>query len=117
MLWISEYKYTERNTPKIFFNTRLWFTWYYTHAELHPREIVTTFLKLNSWSPGLGFIPIISTKRINQIDQKHWKIARKKLSFMHTKRFNTFFKRWVQFRVGAIPRLPKIVIKNILTQL
>ena len=25
---------------------------------------------------------------------------------MHTKRFNTFFKRWVQFRVGAIPRLP-----------
>ena len=23
---------------------------------------------------------------------------------MHTKRFNTFFKRWVQFRVGAIPR-------------
>ena len=26
---------------------------------------------------------------------------------MHTKRFYTFFKRWVQFRVGAIPRLPK----------
>ena len=26
---------------------------------------------------------------------------------MHTKRFNTCFKRWVQFRVGAIPRLPK----------
>ena len=26
---------------------------------------------------------------------------------MHTKRFNTFFKRWVQFRVGAIPRLRK----------
>ena len=25
---------------------------------------------------------------------------------MHTKRFNTFFKRWVQFRVGAISRLP-----------
>ena len=22
---------------------------------------------------------------------------------MHTKRFNTFFKKWVQFRVGAIP--------------
>jgi hypothetical protein len=34
------------------------------------------------------------------------KIVRKKLSFMHTKRFNTFFKRWEQFRVGAIPRLP-----------
>ena len=25
---------------------------------------------------------------------------------MPTKRFNTFFKRLVQFRVGAIPRLP-----------
>ena len=25
---------------------------------------------------------------------------------MHTKRFDTYFKRWVQFRVGAIPRLP-----------
>ena len=25
---------------------------------------------------------------------------------MHTKKCNTFFKRGVQFRVGAIPRLP-----------
>ena len=25
---------------------------------------------------------------------------------MNTKRFNTFFKRWEQFRVGAIPSLP-----------
>ena len=24
---------------------------------------------------------------------------------MHTKRFNTLFKIWMQFRVGAIPRL------------
>ena len=36
---------------------------------------------------------------------KESKIVRKKINFMHTKRFNTFFKRWVQFRVGAIPRL------------
>ena len=28
-----------------------------------------------------------------------------KLSFMPTKRLNTFFKRWVHFRVGAIPLL------------
>ena len=27
---------------------------------------------------------------------------------MHTKRFNTFFKRCVQFRVGAFQRLPNI---------
>ena len=26
---------------------------------------------------------------------------------MYTKRCNTFFNRWVKFRVGAIPRLPK----------
>ena len=25
---------------------------------------------------------------------------------MYTKRFNTFSKRWIQFRVGAISRLP-----------
>ena len=37
---------------------------------------------------------------------KERNIVRKKLSFMHTKRFNKYFKRWVQFRVGAIPRLP-----------
>ena len=34
--------------------------------------------------------------------EKERKIVVKKLSFMHTKRFNPFFKRWVQFRVGAI---------------
>jgi hypothetical protein len=34
------------------------------------------------------------------------KIVRKKISFMHSKRFNTFSKRWVQFRVGAISCLP-----------
>ena len=34
---------------------------------------------------------------------KEWKIVRKKLSFMHTKRFFTFSIRWVQFHVGAIP--------------
>ena len=56
---------------------------------------------LDSWSPGVGFIPIKSTKEINQI--KKGKLIEK--SFMHTKRFNTLFQRWVQFRVGAIPRL------------
>ena len=34
------------------------------------------------------------------------KNVRKKLSFMHTKRFNKSFKRWVQFRVDTIPHLP-----------
>ena len=30
---------------------------------------------------------------------------------MHTKRYNTFFKRWVKFRVGVIPRLPSMVLR------
>ena len=29
---------------------------------------------------------------------------------MHTKRFPTFFKIWVQSRVGAIPRLPNLTL-------
>ena len=32
---------------------------------LHPHGIVSTFLKLNSWSLRVSFIPIISTKEIN----------------------------------------------------
>ena len=67
------------------------------------RGIAPTFLKLDSWSPGADFIPILSTI----LSDKERKIVRKKLSFMHTKRFYTCFKkRRVQFRVGAIPRLP-----------
>ena len=30
---------------------------------------------------------------------------------MHTKRFNILFKRWVQFRVGAISRLQSLPTK------
>ena len=37
----------------------------------------------------------------------------KKLSFMQTKSFNTFFKRWVQFREGAISRLSNIQIAKL----
>ena len=48
------------------------------------------FLKLDSWSPGAGFIPSISTKGKE--------IVRKQLSIMHTKRL-----------IRAIPRLPNFV--------
>ena len=34
---------------------------------------------------------------------------------MHKKIFNTLFKKWVQFRVGAIPRLPFITFINIVS--
>ena len=35
-------------------------------VELHPHRIASTFLKLDLWSAGAGFIPIISTKGINK---------------------------------------------------
>ena len=48
-------------------------------------------------------------KSDNESYKKNYK---KKLSFMHTKRFITFFKRWVQLRVGAIPCVPNYISKN-----
>ena len=51
---------------------------------MDPLGIAPTFLKLDLWLPGPGFIPILSTK------DRERKIVRKKLSFMKTKRFNTF---------------------------
>ena len=65
---------------------------------IEPTRNGTHFLKIGFVVAGVGFIPIIS--------DKERKIVRKMLSFMHTKRFNACFKRWVQFLVGAIPRLP-----------
>ena len=82
------------------------------HLVLHPLGIAPTYLYRFVFPGGLIFIPIISTKGIYQI--KKLKNVIKKLSFMDTKRFNTFFNRWVQFRVGAIPRLPKIWLKTVL---
>ena len=58
------------------------------HLVLHPHGIAPTFLKLDSWSLGAGFIPIISTMGINK--EKERKIIRKKLGFIHTKRFKFF---------------------------
>ena len=60
--------------------------------ELHP--LTSNWIRGRR---GRVFIPIISTKGINQIKKG------KKLSFMYPKRFNTFSKKFVQFRVGAIP--------------
>ena len=76
------------------------------HLVLHPHGIAPTFLRLDSWSPGARFIPIICTP------DKERKIVGKKLSFMHTKRVNTFLIRWVQFRVGAIPRLTYLSLRS-----
>ena len=71
---------------------------------LHPHGIAPTFLKFYSWSPGAGFYSYY-IRQGNKSDKER-EVVRKKLSFMHTKRFNTFSKKWVQFHVGAIPCLP-----------
>ena len=76
---------------------------YLVHLVLDPHEIAPTFLNFDSWSPGAGFIPIISTNELNQINKK---ILRKKIK-MHRKRFAIFFKRWMLFHLGAILRIPK----------
>ena len=69
-----------------------------------PTWNCTHFLKIGIVVAGGGFY-FHYIHRGNKSDKER-KIVRKKLSFKHTKRFNTFFKRWVQFRVGTILRLP-----------
>ena len=44
----------------------------------------------------------------NKSSDEERKIIRKNLRFMYIKRFNKFIKRWGQFRMGAIPRVPKL---------
>ena len=49
---------------------------------LHPYGIATTVLKLDSWSPGAGFIPTITNNILNYIKKE--KLLEKKLSLMDT---------------------------------
>ena len=64
----------------------------YVHLVLYPHGIAHTSSKFYSGLPGAGFYfyYIHQGKR----SDKERKIE--KLSAMHTKRFNTYFKRWVQ---------------------
>ena len=71
---------------------------------LHPHEIPPTFTKIIFVVVGGGFYSYYFNQG-EKIDKER-KIVRKKLSFMHTKRFNNFFNIKAQSRVGAIPRLP-----------
>ena len=68
-----------------------------------PTRNCTHFLKIGFVVAGGGFYSYY-IQRGNKSDKER-KIVRK-LSFMHTKRFNALFKRWVQFCMGAIPPLP-----------
>ena len=69
------------------------------HLVLHPHGIALT-LKIGFVVAGGGFYSYYIHQ--GNISDKE----REKLSFMHTKKINEFFNKWLQFRVGAIPRLP-----------
>ena len=69
-----------------------------------PTRNCTHFLKIGFQVAVVGFYSYYIHQG-NKSDQER-EIVRNKLSFNYTKRSNTFFKRWVQFCVGAIPRLP-----------
>ena len=73
---------------------------------LNPSGIEHSFLKLDSWSPGAGFIPIITSNISNHIKKKI--IQEKKLFYAYKKHLTQFLKMgsisfWVQFH--AYPNL------------
>ena len=66
---------------------------------LNPNGIEPTFLKLDSRSPGAGFIPIINSNVFNFNQFYEYK-----------KTFNAVFKEGFSPVLGSIPRLPKKLI-------
>ena len=72
---------------------------------LNPANgIEPTFLKLDSGSPGAGFIPIITSNILNYIKKKEFN--KKKTVLCIQKTFNTVFKNGFNLVLGSIPRLP-----------
>ena len=65
--------------------------------DIAPTRNCTHFLKIGFLVAGGEYYSYYIHQ--GNKSNKERKIVRKKLSFMHTKRFNTFFKRWVQFHV------------------
>ena len=62
------------------------------HLLLYLHGIAPTFLKLDSWSPGMKFIPIISTKGKNQIKKENCK-----------KKFYAYNFFYISKNMGSIP--------------
>ena len=67
---------------------------YWVQLVLHPHGIAPTFLKLDSWSPGAGFIAIIYTKGKNQIKKGK---CRGKKCFAYKKKY------YILKNMGSIP--------------
>ena len=73
--------------------------------------IEPTFLKLNSWSPGAGFIPIITSNVLNQIKKKRIQINKSVLCIQ--KKFYSVFKNGFNPVLGSIPCLPQDIYRNV----
>ena len=71
---------------------------------LNPHGIEPTFLKSDSWSPGAGFIPIITYNIIKSDKERN--NVRKKSVLCIQKTFNTIFKNGLNPVWGSFPRLP-----------
>ena len=72
---------------------------------LNPNGIEPTFLKLDSWSLGAVFIPIITSNILNYIKKK--KLKKKKQFYAYKKHLTQFFKMdsisfWVQFHAHRL---------------
>jgi hypothetical protein len=74
------------------------------HLVLHPHGIAPTFLKLDSWSPEAGSIPIITYNVSNWIKKER---MQEKNSFINTKTFIEILKNGFNPVLGSIPRLPE----------
>ena len=73
---------------------------------LNPNGIEPTFLKLDSWSPGAGFIPIITSNILDYIKEKKNSRKKKKQFYAYKKTFNAVSKNGFNLVLGSIPRLP-----------
>jgi hypothetical protein len=67
---------------------------------LNPNGIEPTFLKLDSWSPGAGFIPIINFNVLNWETKTEFK--KKNQFYAYKKHLTQFFKKVVQFHAYRI---------------
>ena len=80
-----------------------------------PTRNCTNLFEIGFMAAGGGFYSYYIHQG-NKSDKER-KIVRKKLRFMNTKGFFSFFKRWMQFRVGAILRLPAILYLSLIVML
>ena len=79
------------------------------HLVLHPHGISPTY----NWICGRRTVGEFYSYYIHQgnVSEKERKFVRKKCKFYASQIFfKTFLLKWVQFRVGAIPRSPKIMV-------